>query len=710
GLTAATLIPLVVGDRCLGVVGAGFVGERRFPASDRAAATAAAELAAQALDRANLLLAETAGRRAAERLGAVATALSRATDLDAVAAVTIAHGRAAVEADGVVMLVESDEGPLRLLVGEGWPDMPPDLPRDADHPLARAVRDAEPVWRGEPGQGGDPLHLAVPLLVGGRAIGALGFRFATRPALTRQRRSLMLTLASQCAQAVMRARLHQAEHEVAVTLQRSLLPQRMPHLDRLALATRYQPGTAGTEAGGDWFDVLDLGAGIVALVVGDVVGRGPAAAAVMGQLRSALAANLVNGQPPASALEQLDLFARRVEGALASTVACALIDTASGELRYASAGHPPPLVAGPGGVRMLDEGRGTPLGVVGRPPFAEAVECVAPGETILLCSDGLFERRTEVVDDGLHRLAATFGPMAASRPELIADSLLDRMLPAGSSPDDVALVVARLLPPPLRLSPPAVPQQLAVVRREVERWCALAGVHPDARTDLQLALGEAVTNAVEHAYSGAEPGTVWIELDLDRDGSVLVRVADTGRWRPPPEDRGYRGRGLALIRDLTAELHVESSPDGTVVRFRLPPVPLEGPRSGRGAAVPGAAPEPVDTGAGDHGGRPGSTRVRRVAEGPGTRLYVEGDLDLAGVAEVRSPLLEQLARDVPITLVLDEACWVSSAGIALLSELAHRSRHRLRVVTPAGGPARRVLGLAGLDRVLDVAVEDAAHS
>ncbi|MFC7660572.1 GAF domain-containing protein [Pseudonocardia benzenivorans] len=127
---------------------------------------------------------------------------------------------------------------------------------------------------GRPGRGPWPAHTAIPLLVGGRTIGVLGFRFADRPRFTPERRSFVLTLGGQCAQAVMRARLHQAEHEVAVTLQRSLLPQRLPETERLAMATRYQPGTEGTEAGGDWFDVLDLGDQRFALVVGDVVGRG----------------------------------------------------------------------------------------------------------------------------------------------------------------------------------------------------------------------------------------------------------------------------------------------------------------------------------------------------------------------------------------------------------------------------------------------------
>ena len=126
---------------------------------------------------------------------------------------------------------------------------------------------------------------------------------------------MLLALAEQCAQALDRARLYRAERSIAETLQRSLLPQRLPDLERLALAARYLPGAEGTQAGGDWFDVVELDASRVAIAVGDVVGQGPSAAAVMGQLRSALSTALLDGHPPAAALELLDRFAARLPGA-----------------------------------------------------------------------------------------------------------------------------------------------------------------------------------------------------------------------------------------------------------------------------------------------------------------------------------------------------------------------------------------------------------
>ncbi|ANY06296.1 SpoIIE family protein phosphatase [Pseudonocardia sp. HH130630-07] len=711
------VLPLVAGGRALGVLAVSMLTERRLSAADREAAVGVAELAAQALDRASMLDAETQARRSAERLGAVATGLARATDLESVAEVVVEHGRSSVGAEAVALLVVGEQGTLTSLREAGWSPGGARFPApDRNHPLVRAVTGGEPIWNADTtGSAGHPVHTAVPLMVAARPIGVIGLRFPHEPSFGPEQQSFIRTLANQCAQAIVRAQLHQAEHEVAVTLQRSLLPQRLPEIERLSLATRYRPGTQGTEAGGDWFDVLELDDGVVALVVGDVVGRGPAAAAVMGQLRSAVAANLVNGQPPAGALEQLDQYALRVSGATASTVAIAAIDTLSGELRYASAGHPPPLVAGAGGVRMLAEGRGVPLGISGRPPFAEASARMEPGETILLCSDGLFERRHEVIDDGLARLAGAFGDLAGSQPRDMADTLLNRMSEGSSVPDDTVVVVARLMPAPLRVAIEADPKRLAPLRRAVGGWADMCGMGPDAASDLQLTVGEAVTNSIEHAYADAEDTSagVEVELALTADGAVTVRVTDGGTWRPPAADPGYRGRGIALIRELGEDVHVDSSEAGTVVRFRLPASPVEIGTPGAGPPVEFVAGE-ADRGPAGSGGpggastpeddtRPAATRLRAVPDAYGVRLTIVGDLDLDGVSAVRDPLMEHLDRGVPITLNLAADAFVSSAGIALLSEAARRMRTdgmALTLVAPAGSQARRSLVLSGLDTVI----------
>ena len=230
-----------------------------------------------------------------------------------------------------------------------------------DHPLARAVRTRETQWTSTP--------MAVPLPLSDRVIGAVGMWFADGPPdFDGDQRAAFVTAASQCAQALDRARLHQAEHEVAEVLQRSLLPAGLPPLARLAGAARYTPATEHALSGGDWYDMLQVGDTAVALVVGDVVGHGPPAAAVMGQLRSVLAAHLLEGCSPAAALERLDRFAARVAGAAGSTCACLLYDWSTGVLRWALAGHPPVLLVDGPDTRFLDgPGAGAVLGVRGRP-------------------------------------------------------------------------------------------------------------------------------------------------------------------------------------------------------------------------------------------------------------------------------------------------------------------------------------------------------
>ena len=269
-------------------------------------------------------------------------------------------------------------------------------------------------------------------------------------------RATLLALAEQCAQALDRARLYRAEHQVAETLQRSLLPQRLPQLPRLALDARYLPGADGVQAGGDWYDVIELDEHRVAIAVGDVVGQGATAASVMGQLRSALAAALLQGHGPAAALELLDRFATRVPGARASTAACVTLDWTAGRVAWARAGHPPPLLAGPDGVQPLDgDGHGPVLGLGDRAPYREGTAQVEAGTSLVLYTDGLVERRGEVIDDGLGRLADALAHHSGSAPAALVPALLAEVTDPGPSADDIALIAARVMPAALAQRLPA---------------------------------------------------------------------------------------------------------------------------------------------------------------------------------------------------------------------------------------------------------------
>lgn len=450
-----------------------------------------------------------------------------------------------------------------------------------------------------PGRAGDPaaLFTGYPLVFKDELMGVLGL--TTHHALPASTRVALTGIADLIAVGLQQDRLLQRLSTTAATLQHSLLPPALPELDRVALAARYLPGDDAIEAGGDWYEVLDLDPDHVALIVGDVVGQGAAAAAIMGQLRSALAAHLLQGQAPARALEHLNRFTKRIPGAMASTVTVAVLNTGTGALRWACAGHPPPLVIGPDGQPgYLEDGRGPCLGVSERLPFREGHTRVAPASYLLLCSDGLFERRGEVIDDGLDRLAAISTELCPDLPALIADQLIERMLAGYHRTDDVALVVGRLLPSPLQLTVPARATELAGIRRQVRTWSERDGLPDELVDDLVQCIVEAVANCIEHAYPDG-PGDIEIELSYNADGQVSARVTDFGRWRPATAGMGYRGHGLTLIHNLNDHAHIDTTSAGTTVRLQLTPrrggrqVPNQQSPPSTPRAVPSGTPPPA---------------------------------------------------------------------------------------------------------------------
>ncbi|WP_030209775.1 PP2C family protein-serine/threonine phosphatase [Streptomyces sp. NRRL S-87] len=238
---------------------------------------------------------------------------------------------------------------------------------------------------------------------------------------------------------------HARERSVALALQDAMLPApRLPEHHQTAV--RYQPAVGALNVCGDWYDLVELPDGTMSVAVGDVVGHGLAAAGVMGQLRSALSAASLTSTGPAKALEALGLYARSVEGAESTTAVSVHIDRTGGTLTYSSAGHPPPALLRHGGtVEFLDRATDPPLGArpehVARP---QAQHACSSGDTLVLYTDGLVERRHEDIDVGLARLAESLAAHRTLGPEQLADALLLDLLPAAGATDDAALVVIRL--------------------------------------------------------------------------------------------------------------------------------------------------------------------------------------------------------------------------------------------------------------------------
>jgi PAS domain S-box-containing protein len=380
-------------------------------------------------------------------------------------------------------------------------------------------------------------------------------------------------IASRAALSLENALLLEREHEIAGELQRALLPSRLAETEHVAVAARYRPTDEHLDVGGDWFDVIELPGGRLGVAVGDVLGHGVRSAAVMGQLRSALAALAPVCTDPADVLRRLDTFAETVEHAEFATVCYAEIDPEARTMRYAVAGHPPPLaIDADGNAGFLEGGRSTPLLGLDR-SYHHAEASLAEGMRIVLYTDGLVERRGWSIDEGLELLAETAAGLREDQLEDMTDGLLRRMTEFGQVEDDVALLCVELTGHAavrLHLRLAADPPELARLRAAMRSFAEEHGLDPELTHDLLLATGEVVSNAIEHAYEGGRHGEVSVRLELTHGAcpELVVRVGDRGSWRDRASDVD-RGRGLTIARTIMDEIAIAAGSEGTAVTMRL---------------------------------------------------------------------------------------------------------------------------------------------
>ncbi|WP_017984523.1 SpoIIE family protein phosphatase [Amycolatopsis methanolica] len=377
-------------------------------------------------------------------------------------------------------------------------------------------------------------------------------------------RALFGMLVAQLAQALGRARSYDEARAVALTLQHAILgPTDLP----AGFAVRYEPAVRPLEVGGDWYDVARLPDGRIAVVVGDCVGRGLAAASVMGQLRSACSALLLSYGDPARALDQLDGFARQIPGALCTTVFCAVVDPVAGIVTYSSAGHPSAVLShADGSDQLLDQALSVPLAVRRSADRPRATVPLRPGSVLLLYTDGLVERHGQPIDEAIEGARVAVREVPRRQSAEITEHLLDSLLPPSGHNDDVAVLVYVHPPGPMRLELPAEPRSLVDMRRELRQWLAQSDVPDEAAADVILAVDEACTNSIEHGYPGRDDGTLTLTATAD-EGSVEIVITDDGKWRPPPADKGIRGRGVGLMRALMTEVDITPGEQGSQVRL-----------------------------------------------------------------------------------------------------------------------------------------------
>ena len=487
--------------------------------------------------------------------------------------------------------------------------------------------------------------------------------------------------------------------DVVEQAQLSLLPPSLPMLPDLRLSGSYHRASSPRAAGGDWYDAVALGAGRVALVVGDAVGHGVQAAGAMSRLRGAMRSTALRDPSPRVVLAALDAFAAEMDDVEGASVFYGVLDAGSGTLTYGAAGHPPPLV-------VHADGRASFLSGTPRPPLGSLPDVTThisqhtleQGATLVLFSNGAIAGPdTSVPEEALNRLVDVSrsvlqapGALEADAAAGLATAVAEGVRRPQGWPDDVAVLVAHRRETtlePLYLELVAIPAALPGVRRRLGAWLAGLGMGEQDRVGVMVAVGEASANAAEHAYRGAEPGPMSVSAHVDVDGVLTVVVRDEGSWRPPDRDPGDRGRGLLIMRQLVDTVRLDERPQGTTVTLsirlrRTPDVDPDLPASTSGATV----------------------HVDR--DGPRPVVVVVGAVDEVGAEQMRIRLLEASHGGTGrVELDLTGVTLFSSAAVRVVFAIARIGRGegwRLGVRAPDGGVTRHVLQISGLGGLVDL--------
>jgi anti-sigma regulatory factor (Ser/Thr protein kinase) len=406
--------------------------------------------------------------------------------------------------------------------------------------------------------------LGVPLVVEAEVIGVLHVGSLTPREFSESDIELLQLVADRVALAIERSRL-MVQGQIAETLQRSLLPRSLPQLPGLRMAARYLPAADESAVGGDWYDVIDLGHRRLGFVIGDVAGHGMAAATSMGQLRSAIRAYALDTDAPSEVLTKLAEFSERMHSRMA-TVIYATLNLSTWTVRLARAGHPYPLVLrSDGSATFLSEAGGPPIGTVGGQAYPEQRFTLSPGETLLLYTDGLIERRGHPLADGEAALVdvATSSP---DEPELKCAAITSELTEGVSIADDIAVLAVQAvgLRDLLDVKVSAEPEQLSPIRHLIRRWAEANGGSDDDCAAFAIAVSEACANSIEHA-DGPQDAKIEVHAVLV-DGVATVEIRDSGRWRE--WGGGSRGRGIPIMREFMDDVSIERSEPGTTVSLR----------------------------------------------------------------------------------------------------------------------------------------------
>ncbi|MCX4744957.1 SpoIIE family protein phosphatase [Kitasatospora sp. NBC_01287] len=540
-------------------------------------------------------------RRQTDSVRITTDALARAlTVRDVTAVLTDDEGLRRFGADGLALGL-TDGGMLRLVAVTTQPS--PALKAlddlsltslDDQLPLAEAVLSRRPRFIGSEEeliaryprllpyaeQMGIRAAAFLPLAAQARAIGALGLYYRDRRQFSTEDRNICIALASAVAQSLQRAMLFDQEREFATTLQTTMLPRRLPEISGGSVAVRYRAGRSGREVGGDWYDVVALPRRRVALIVGDVEGHDSHAAAVMGQLRIALRAYSAEGHIPSTVMARASRFLADLDTDRSATCVYAEADLETGTLRLVRAGHLEPLVRhGRHRVSGPSVRGGLPLGVAtvfGQDEYPETRLDLNPGDTLLLCTDGLVEHRGQDISEGLDALARALGSGPVD-PEELADHLSARLLGKTGADDDMAFLLLRRAAVPgesasrrmvqhiHQADPEGLVETRTMLRQALAAWGAVA-----LSGDIELVTDELLTNALVHTDGGAiltvellPAPALRIHLDVQDRSSAWPR-------RREPGETATSGRGLLLVDALATNWGVEPRGTGKSVWCEFP--------------------------------------------------------------------------------------------------------------------------------------------
>ncbi len=472
---------------------------------------------------------------------------------------------AGYEADVVSQLRELPPGHPYPAVAVSATGEPRFLPSPAE--FAAAQPDPRTAVSG----GGRQAWAFLPLTTGGQVLGALVIGYAQPRAFDDVERANLMAFSRLSAQALQRALLFQAQLSIAADLQRALLPTGLPDLGGARHAVRYLPWTRGADVGGDWYDVIQLGPDTAVVVIGDVAGHSPQAAATMGQLRNALRAYAADGHSPTGVLQRANRLLLRLVPEAVATCCYLELHLAEGTATAVLAGHPPPVLRVGDHARPLELRAGPPLGVNGEAEYLDTSFLLPPGCNLLLYTDGLVEDRRYDIDRGIAELSAAIGAAPADDPE----ALVEYILAAGVGPhprrDDVAILALTV-----DARPPAEPRTArrrfrgdATSASAARRFCAdilTAWDQGPIVDDACLLLDEVITNAVQHTV-----GDVLVSMALGE--RLRVEVHDRSDRNPskrPVNDDSEMGRGLHIVDQLAHAWGYQPLPGaGKAVWFEL---------------------------------------------------------------------------------------------------------------------------------------------